>query len=234
MPDPAARGGALAPALGRAAAGQPREDGALPMNARALIVEGNPQVRRFLCQVVQASFHDLADTMEAGSVEEALACTAPHPLGLVLVDLDLPAGGGLEFLARLAGHPARRVVTTLYPEDEPLFLALQHGVDGYLAKEDRFETLVEALQKIARDQPAMSPAVARRILAHEGELGMAAGPRSAARPALTAPEQEVLRHLGRGLTVREIAILTGSTRQAVGGLVRAIYRRLDSGRPAAA
>lgn len=206
------------------------------MNARALIVEGNPQVRRLLCRVVKASFHDLAEPVEAGSVGEALACTAPDspgaaPPGLVLIDLDLPAHGGLELLAHLAGHPARRVVTTLYPEDEPLLRALHQGVDGYLAKDDRFETLVEGLQKIARDQPTMSPAVARRILAHAAQAGAAAGPQTPARPALTTAELEVLRHLGRGLTVREIAILTGSTRPAVSGLVRSIYRRLGSGRP---
>ena len=69
-----------------------------------------------------------------------------------------------------------RSVTTLYSDDDHLFPALQCGADGYLLKEDRFEVLVEELQKIVRGQPPLSPAIARRLLTHfrQGPLGGAA------------------------------------------------------------
>ena len=72
----------------------------------------------------------------------------------------------MEFLAELAGTPALKIVTTLYSDDDHLFPALQCGADGYLLKEDRFEVLVEELQRIVRGQPPLSPAIARRLLSH--------------------------------------------------------------------
>jgi two-component system nitrate/nitrite response regulator NarL len=72
----------------------------------------------------------------------------------------------MEFLTELAGSPATKIVTTLYSDDDHLFPALQCGADGYLLKEDRFEVLVEELQKIVRGQPPLSPAIARRLLSH--------------------------------------------------------------------
>ena len=59
----------------------------------------------------------------------------------------------MELLAELARYPATKIVTTLYSDDDHLFPALQCGADGYLLKEDRFEVLVEELQKIVRGQP---------------------------------------------------------------------------------
>ena len=81
---------------------------------------------------------------------------------LILVDLELPDGNGMELLAELGQYPATKIVTTLYSDDDHLFPALQCGADGYLLKEDRFEVLVEELQKIVRGQPPLSPAIARR------------------------------------------------------------------------
>jgi two-component system nitrate/nitrite response regulator NarL len=88
------------------------------------------------------------------------------PFKLILVDLELPDGNGMELLAELAHYPATKIVTTLYSDDDHLFPALQRGADGYLLKEDRFEVLVEELQKIVRGQPPLSPAIARRLLTH--------------------------------------------------------------------
>ena len=78
----------------------------------------------------------------------------------------MPDGNGMELLAELTQYPATKIVTTLYSDDDHLFPALQCGADGYLLKEDRFEVLVEELQKIVRGQPPLSPAIARRLLTH--------------------------------------------------------------------
>jgi two-component system nitrate/nitrite response regulator NarL len=98
------------------------------------------------------------------------------PFRLILVDLELPDGNGLELLAELAQYPATKIVTTLYSDDDHLFPALQRGADGYLLKEDRFEVLVEELQKIVRGQPPLSPAIARRLLNHFRTAPEAAAP----------------------------------------------------------
>src|SRR5262245_47595468 len=146
------------------------------MAVKVLIVEDNPVARSFLCRVVRDSFSDALAITEAGDLESArghigLRPAAPHPtevepFKLMLLDLELPDGNGLELLAQLRQYPATKVVTTLYSDDDHLFPALQCGADGYLLKEDRFEVLVEELQRIVRGQPPLSPAIARRLLSH--------------------------------------------------------------------
>lgn len=146
------------------------------MGVKVLIVEDNPVARSFLSRVVRESFSDVSGIVEAGDLEAARrvlghragqrAAASPDGFKLVLVDLELPDGSGLELLSELAAYPATRIVTTLYSDDEHLFPALQCGADGYLLKEDRFEVLVEELQKIVRGQPPLSPAIARRLLTH--------------------------------------------------------------------
>ena len=146
------------------------------MAVKVLIVEDNPVARSFLCRVVRESFSDTILITEAGDLESARrhvraagdpqAGPAPDAFKLFLVDLELPDGNGMELLVELARYPATKIVTTLYSDDDHLFPALQRGADGYLLKEDRFEVLVEELQKIVRGQPPLSPAIARRLLTH--------------------------------------------------------------------
>jgi DNA-binding NarL/FixJ family response regulator len=163
-----------------------------------------------------------------------------------MVDLELPDGSGLELLTELSNYPATRIVTTLYSDDEHLFPALQCGADGYLLKEDRFEVLVEELQKIVRGQPPLSPAIARRLLNHfrsgEGMAGNGHGvaeppasgaPLPAAAPApldherLTPRESEVLTYLSKGFTIKEIASLMGIKWFTVNDHIKSIYKKLN-------
>ena len=146
------------------------------MAVKVLIVEDNPVARSFLGRVVRESFSDTIVITEASDLEAARRNIATQsgestiaptdPFKLILVDLELPDGNGMELLAELARYPATKIVTTLYSDDDHLFPALQCGADGYLLKEDRFEVLVEELQKIVRGQPPLSPAIARRLLTH--------------------------------------------------------------------
>jgi DNA-binding NarL/FixJ family response regulator len=146
------------------------------MAVKVLILEDNPAAREFLGRVVRESFSDSITIVEAGDLESARRAVriaggaqgyhGVDPFKLVLVDLELPDGSGLELLEELRQYPATKIVTTLYSDDEHLFPALQSGADGYLLKEDRFELLVEELQKIVRGEPPLSPAIARRLLGH--------------------------------------------------------------------
>ena len=146
------------------------------MAVKVLILEDNPAAREFLGRVVRESFSDTITIVEAGDLESARRAVriaggaqgyhGVDPFKLILVDLELPDGSGLELLEELRQYPATKIVTTLYSDDEHLFPALQCGADGYLLKEDRFELLVEELQKIVRGEPPLSPAIARRLLGH--------------------------------------------------------------------
>jgi DNA-binding NarL/FixJ family response regulator len=221
------------------------------MAVKVLILEDNPVARSFLCRVVRESFSDSIAISEAGDLESArrqIGATGADadPFKLILVDLELPDGNGMELLAELVSYPATKVVTTLYSDDDHLFPALQRGADGYLLKEDRFEVLVEELQKIVRGQPPLSPAIARRLLTHfrhgpavdgDGASSAAAAAPVVSRPMaldktleherLTPRENEVLTYLSKGFTIKEIANLMGIKWFTVNDHIKSIYKKLD-------
>ena len=228
------------------------------MPVKVLIVEDNPVARSFLTRVVRESFSDALVITEAGDLETARRqigpvradVTAVDPFKLILVDLELPDGNGMELLAELGTYPATKIVTTLYSDDDHLFPALQCGADGYLLKEDRFEVLVEELQKIVRGQPPLSPAIARRLLTHFRH-GPAGGPAPTSGPVplssgfqssrpvpmgrgapldherLTPRESEVLTYLSKGFTIKEIANLMGIKWFTVNDHIKSIYKKLN-------
>jgi DNA-binding NarL/FixJ family response regulator len=193
------------------------------MAVKVLILENNPVARNFIGRVVRESFSDAISITEAGDAEAArreLAQAGAEPFKLLLLDLELPDGNALELLAELAHYPATRVVTTLFPDDdESLFPALLRGAGGYLLKEDRFELLVEELQRIVRGQPPLSPALARRLLAHY---------RAGTPDTLTPRESEVLTFLSKGFTLKEIAGMLSLQWSSVGEHIRALYRKLGA------
>ncbi|GAP38189.1 two-component response regulator [Piscinibacter sakaiensis] len=217
-----------------------------------LIVEDNPVARNFLERVVRESFSDELQVVGAGDLATARRLVGwrsgraqplpADPFQLVLLDLELPDGNGMELLAELIGYPTMRIVTTLYSDDDHLFPALQAGAEGYLLKEDRFEVLVEELQRIVRGQPPLSPAIARRLLGHfRGGSQPAAEPtppKFSARPPgprpapaehgrLTPRENEVLTYLSKGFTIKEIANLMGIKWFTVNDHIKSIYKKLD-------
>ena len=228
------------------------------MPVKVLIVEDNPVARSFLTRVVRESFSDVLQITEAGDLETARRQIGPlregaqstDPYKLILVDLELPDGNGMELLAELGAYPATKIVTTLYSDDDHLFPALQCGADGYLLKEDRFEVLVEELQKIVRGQPPLSPAIARRLLTHfrhgpgggsapnSGPVPLPSGFQSS-RPVpmgrgapldherLTPRESEVLTYLSKGFTIKEIANLMGIKWFTVNDHIKSIYKKLN-------
>jgi two-component system nitrate/nitrite response regulator NarL len=230
------------------------------MAVKVLILEDNPVARSFLCRVVRESFSDTIVITEAGDLENARRQVAiagggsgmhgVDPFKLIMVDLELPDGNGLDLLAELVHYPATKIVTTLYSDDDHLFPALQRGADGYLLKEDRFEVLVEELQKIVRGQPPLSPAIARRLLTHfrhgsDGN-GRAAGSSFTTAPGafttsrpiplvdkpldhdrLTPRESEVLTYLSKGFTIKEIANLMGIKWFTVNDHIKSIYKKLN-------
>jgi two-component system nitrate/nitrite response regulator NarL len=227
------------------------------MSVKVLILEDNPVARSFLCRVVRESFSDAIAITEAGDLESARRQIGPlasrqepvDPFKLILVDLELPDGNGMELLAELSKYPATKIVTTLYSDDDHLFPALQCGADGYLLKEDRFEVLVEELQKIVRGQPPLSPAIARRLLTHfrQGPGGQVVDSSPAplnsgfqsSRPVpmgrgapldherLTPRESEVLTYLSKGFTIKEIANLMGIKWFTVNDHIKSIYKKLN-------
>lgn len=202
---------------------------AQPAPLRVLIADENPVARRFLSRVVCESFSEPAEVIESSDTHHALQRLSPD-IDLLLVEQQLPEGGAEELLRRAAGHPALKVVTTLYSDDDRLFDLIRLGASGYLLTEDRFEVQLEQLQRIVQGMPPLSPAIARCALAALGG-GSASAPGALdglpqVAVGLDPEEADVLQRLSRGYTLREVAHSLSLRPRTVAGHIADVYRKL--------
>ena len=121
---------------------------------------------------------------------------------LVLLDVSMPGGPFLENLQRLrAKHPTVRVlVLSVHPEDQWAVRALRAGASGYLTKDHSPDQLLEAIRRVYRGGKYVSPTLAEHLAKQlDGDV------QRAPHELLSDREFEVMRRLGSGLTVSQIA-----------------------------
>ncbi|WP_174803009.1 response regulator [Martelella limonii] len=191
---------------------------------RILIVEDLGEARTWLTAIAKKAFPaphavDAATTMKAG-----LAAAAEYDYDVALIDLSLPDGTGIEVLRALRSRNAQTlcVITTAMGDDAHIVSALSAGANGYLLKEQPSDMIVRQLQQLAEGIPALSPAIARRIMEHFQLTGPAAEPES----ALTEREREVLALISRGLRNVDVSEQLGLSGNTVATHIKSIYRKL--------
>lgn len=190
---------------------------------RVLIVEDVSETRRWLAEIAATAFEECTIT-EAVCMRDGIALGASRDFDVVLIDLGLPDGSGLEVMRkiRLLRPETVCVVTTVMGDDASIVAALSAGADGYLLKEQMRASIVRQLREISEGVPALSPAIARRIMMHFRLTGPSAGPEV----ALTAREKEVLALIGRGMRNLDVAKALDLAESTVAGYIKAIYRKL--------
>ncbi|MCF8149105.1 MAG: response regulator transcription factor [Burkholderiaceae bacterium] len=198
-----------------------------------LVVEDLPATRRWLGEALEAAFPGIA-VKSAATRAAGLALASECGLGLhgkqgfdvALVDIDLPDGTGVDVIAMLRDRMPQTVtiVTTIFDDDAHVFPAMLAGARGYLLKEQPREQFVSGLQGILRGEPPLSPAIARRMIAHFNTAGLVV---SGEDVELTSRETEVLRLVAKGLTHGEIATLLGLSRHTIIDYIKSLYRKLN-------
>jgi DNA-binding NarL/FixJ family response regulator len=191
---------------------------------RILIVEDLAEARKWLQGVAQEAFPGPHEIDARTTLQDGLAAAARHEYDVALIDLRLPDGSGIEVLRALRQRNSRTlcVVTTAMADDVHIVAALSAGANGYLLKEQPSGMIVRQLSQLADGIPALSPAIARRIMEHFQLTGPAAEPEE----SLTEREKEVLALIGRGMRnvdVSEQLSLSGNT---VATHIKSIYRKL--------
>jgi DNA-binding NarL/FixJ family response regulator len=170
---------------------------------RLLIAEDHPLFRKGL-RALLATVPDFALVGEAETGREAVALALALQPDVVLMDLQMPDGSGIEATREiLAAAPATGIlVVTLFEDDDSVFAALRAGARGYVLKDADEEELIGAIRAVAAGQAIFGPAVAGRVLA------FFAAPRREPPPlfpTLTEREREVLGLLAQGKNNAAIA-----------------------------
>ncbi|MBP0482740.1 response regulator transcription factor [Sagittula salina] len=188
-----------------------------------LILEDNAETRLWMEEIVARVFPQ-ATVATAALVADAKALARTQVFDLALVDLSLPDGEGLELIRLLSkdSPETQAVVTTIMGSDAAVVSALSAGAAGYLLKTEDAEAVARHLSQVAYGIPALSPAIARRIMKHFSYTG----PVADAPEGLTQRETEALRLIAQGLRVSEVASEMGIAESTVSTYIKSIYRKL--------
>lgn len=136
---------------------------------------------------------------QAGTAEEAIEAIRRHRPDLVVCDLNMPGGGGLA-VVRACGEDVPIVMLTVSEQERDLLDAVAAGARGYLVKSTPPDELRRSLRSAAAGEPVFSPSLAALVL---GEFRRLSKEATGTNP-LTEREREVLQHVARGYTYREV------------------------------
>jgi DNA-binding NarL/FixJ family response regulator len=199
------------------------------VSARVLIVEDQPVLRNVIRMACESSPH-LEVAAEVASGAEAVHAY-PHLFpDLVLIDLSLPDMSGLEVARRLRREVPRPRILVLSgrTDDETLFDTIRAGVDGYLEKTMGVRHITEALERLAAGERLFTPEQERSAIEGLGRLARRAREASDVSPSITLRELVVLRLLGEGLTMRQVASRLRVSTGTVEAHVAKLYPKLDA------
>jgi DNA-binding NarL/FixJ family response regulator len=204
---------------------------------RVVLVEDNPETRSFFARSV-SRHPGLILVASFDTVEPALAWFVQNTADLLLTDLDLPDGSGLDVLRAVgAQHPGcDMLVMSMFGDEEHVISSIEAGAVGYVQKDANPEDIAETLLAIKRGASPISPMVARGLLARMRSrvdpvmMTPSNAPASMAGRlplvTLTPREKEVLELIARGYSYAEIAQLGDVTHHTVQGHVKNLYGKL--------
>jgi DNA-binding NarL/FixJ family response regulator len=201
---------------------------------RLLVVDDHEVVRQGLVALLDRrdGFQVVA---EAGTVAEALDQARRYEPDIVVMDVRLPDGSGIEACREIrAEMPSTKVVMlTSYPDEEAVLSAIVAGASGYLLKQVRARDLVAALEAIGRGESLLDPVVTEKVL--ERIRRIASGSQETDELSqLTGQERKILLLVAEGMTNKEIATEIFLSDKTVKNYVSSILAKLNLERRAQA
>jgi DNA-binding NarL/FixJ family response regulator len=168
------------------------------------------------------TFHVVGEAADADEAIEVIGTTKPD---LVVCDLNMPGGGGIK-VARTCGETTRIVMLTVSEAERDLLDAVAAGAVGYLVKSTPSDELRSALWKAAHGEPVFSPSLAALVLGEFRRMSKGGGTGQ----ALSEREREVLQHVAKGHTYRQIGEELFIAEKTVENHVRNILGKLHLSR----
>ena len=181
---------------------------------------------------VRAELGETVDVVgDAAGVEEAVTLILGQRPQVVLLDVHMPGGGGVEVIRRVLGQatePPSFLALSVSDAVDDVIAIIRAGARGYVTKTISAAELADAVRRVAEGDAVFSPRLAGFVL--DAFARTDPQPATAQDPALdqlTAREREVLRHIARGYQYKEIALRLGISAKTVEAHVSAVLRKLQ-------
>jgi len=193
-----------------------------------LIVEDDASFRKTFASAVFGA-PDLRLAGVADDLSEGLRLLDALEPDVLLVDLGLPGGSGIELIRRADERlpQCESMVVTIFGDDESVLRCIQAGATGYLLKDAREIDIVQQIRLLCSGGSPISPAIARRLLTRLGGRDCAQAEADPMPRSLSQQERSVLTMSAKGYNYEEMAGLMGLSRHTVATYVKRIYRKLQ-------
>lgn len=193
-------------------------------NIRVVTIEDDEDYREHLAALLNGAVGFAC----VGSFRTADAALAQFPRivpDVLLLDLELPGRNGLEVVSELIARwpDLAIIVLTIHDEAAKIFAALEAGAVGYLGKPVSSVRLLEAIAEAHAGGAPMSVSIARLVVRRFHEQGQ----RRKRLDQLTPRELEILDHIARGLSTKEVATQLALSDRTIGSHLRKIYDKLQ-------
>jgi DNA-binding NarL/FixJ family response regulator len=170
---------------------------------------------------------ELSVVAEAGTVRQALIRAAKERPDIVVMDVQLPDGSGIEACRAIRAQmpETKLIMLTGFANDEAVMSSIMAGASAFLLKTTPGEEIANAIEKVAAGESLLDPGVTKRLLEQVRE--MASAPRRDEGPKLSENENKILERIAEGKTNREIAGEIYLSEKTVKKYVSNILDKLD-------
>ena len=192
---------------------------------KILLVDDHEVVRMGLRTLLERR-ENIAVVGEAGSVEEAVAAAQRTEPDVIVMDIRLPDGSGVDACREIRGQrPETKVIMlTSYADDEAIYGSIMAGASGYLLKQTRGRDLASAIERVAAGESLLDPGITEKVLKRMRQL---AEGKSDELDALTPQERKIIGFIAEGKTNKEIAEVVFLSDKTVKNYVSSILSKLN-------
>ena len=197
---------------------------------QVLIVEDDPQMRAFFSASIAGSGQlSLAGALSSVTAAKAWLDAPARQVDVLLVDLGLPDGSGLEVIRHAAHmHPAcEALVVSMFGDEANVLASIEAGALGYIHKDATPDDIAQTILEMKAGASPISPMIARSVLAKYRMLQhLETMPDGDPQIGLSPREQDVLNLISRGFAYAEIAQLQGVSVHTVRTHIKSLYSKL--------
>ena len=200
---------------------------------RVMLVDDDDRIQQALRLAIE-THPELNLVGQAYTLKEAMAVVEELQPEVVLVDLGLPDGSGLELIAHIHQHMpgCESMVLTVFGDESHVISSIEAGATGYLTKDTRTADILDRLKQLRAGGSPISPVIARRLLnrfrgvSTPDQLPTSKTAANHEFTPLSEREQQVLEMVAKGFMQAEIADILGVSINTISTYIKRIYKKL--------